>query len=195
VELTARARPALACASLGHTDILVRRWPDLSDAERRELELAENLDRKDLTAIERNRQMLALVEAAAEIDQNELRGISPRNGAGRPEEPGSLRRVAARLGVDEKTIRNAKRHVAAVEQYPELEHLSQAEALELAATLPTLPEEEQTALREALIASNAVPTLDDATDAVTDEAGKAELDHLRYLRHLREALALRDVPN
>ncbi len=42
-------------------------WPHLAEDERREIELAENLNRKDLTAAERSRQMVALAEVAAEV--------------------------------------------------------------------------------------------------------------------------------
>jgi hypothetical protein len=178
-ELIVGERGLRACESLGHTDILVRRWPDLSDVERREPELGENLNRKDLTAIERSRQMAARAETTVEVDWEELRTNSVRNGRGHPVEPNSERRVAERLGIPRATIQDAQRHVTAGEHYPELETLSQAEALSLAATLPTFPEQEKPPLRDALIASN----------AVADDAGKAELDRLRYLRRLGAMLS------
>jgi len=48
--------------------------------------------------------------------------------------------VADYLGVDRKTVRNAKAHVAAVDRYPELEPLPQERALATAKTLDSIPE-------------------------------------------------------
>jgi hypothetical protein len=60
--------------------------------------------------------------------------------------PWSIRRIAARLGVDKKEIANAREHVAAVELCSEWESLSSSEAMNLAATLPKLPEAERAVL-------------------------------------------------
>lgn len=74
----------------------------------------------------------------AEVDRGELRGDSPRNRPGRPPEPGSLRRVADRLGVDKKEISDARQHVAAVEEYPELEDQPQSVAIAAAKAIDSI---------------------------------------------------------
>ncbi len=150
--LIAGERRLRAHQHLNLTTIDARRWLGLDENQRREIELAENLDRKDLTPAERSRQMAELAEVAAESDRSEFRGKTPRNLTGRPQEPGSLRRIAERLNVDEKTIRNAKEHVAAIDAYPELTPLPQSDALKIAAKLDAMPEPERIEARAAVIA-------------------------------------------
>lgn len=120
---------------LGLDTIEARRWSVLDPDEQREIELAENLDRKDLTTLERSRNVVQLAEVAAEVDRKELRSDSERNsGRGRPIEAGSLRRVAERTGIPPVTIHDARQHVAAVEQYPELAEQPQRVAIAAART-------------------------------------------------------------
>lgn len=139
-RLLAGHRRLLACQFLGWREIDARLKADLSEAERREIELAENLDRKDLTAAERSRDMVALAETAAEVDREELRSTVGRNARGRPEEKGSLRRVSERTGIPTTTLHRAKEHVAAIDAYPELAPYPQAGALKIAAELDAMPE-------------------------------------------------------
>jgi hypothetical protein len=58
-----------ACKALGWTEIDAWRWPDPSEAERREIKLARNLDRKDLTAARRSRVIVRLAESAEEVQR------------------------------------------------------------------------------------------------------------------------------
>jgi hypothetical protein len=69
-----RSLPVLRAQGLAERTIAprVRRWGDLSDAERREIELSENFDRNDFTPYERSRQIVALAETAAG-DQEQCR--------------------------------------------------------------------------------------------------------------------------
>jgi len=93
---------------LGWHEVECRRYPTLSDTERREIELEENLRRKDLTELERSRGLWSFVEAARQVDEEQLRTESVRNsGPGRPEEAGSPRRVSLRIGVPITTIKEA----------------------------------------------------------------------------------------
>jgi hypothetical protein len=62
---------------------------ELDANEQREIELEENVRRKDLTEIERSRSMVTLAEVAQEVDREELRPESGRNAqaANRPQRP------------------------------------------------------------------------------------------------------------
>ena len=126
-NLVAGGRRLRAVEQLGWTRIPVTRVGELTDVELHAVELEENLQRKDLTAIERSRTMVALVETAKETLGNVPRVST--NGRGPAPDPASDKRIAERIGVDPATIRNAREHVAAVEDFPELEPLPQAEAI------------------------------------------------------------------
>ncbi len=148
-ELIAGERRLRAYQSLGLSDIEVRRWPDLSPEERREIELAENLDRKDLTAAERSRQMVALAETAADV----LADSAKTSNGGRPTKRAvSETRIAERIGVPQRTLNDATRHVAAIDAYPELTSYPQSDALKIAAKLDTMPEPERIETRAAVMA-------------------------------------------
>lgn len=149
-RLVAGGRRLAACQSLGMKWVEVRQWDDLSDAELREIELEENLRRKDLTEAERSRTLVARVEAAREIAKNEpdLRTDSVRKSPHRPITPGSYRDVSRRIETPVQTIRDAEKHVAAVEAYPELESLPQSTAIKAARELMAMPEEARAVARE-----------------------------------------------
>lgn len=66
-HLVAGGRRLEAFRRLGWTSIPVRNIGDLTEMETREVELEENLRRKDLTQLERDKVMLRLVETAREI--------------------------------------------------------------------------------------------------------------------------------
>lgn len=131
------------------TTIEVRRWHALTEEERREIELAENLNRKDLTPAERSRQMVALAETAAEVLATDAK--SPNGG--RPTKLAvSEDKIAERIGVSQRTINNATRHVAAIDAYPELTPFPQTDALKIAAKLDAMPDPERVEARAAVIA-------------------------------------------
>src|SRR5262245_9739988 len=56
-ELIVGGRRLRACQELGWETIDARRWAGLSPAEKREIELAENLNRENLTPYELSRNM------------------------------------------------------------------------------------------------------------------------------------------
>lgn len=97
-----------------------------TDAERREIELEENLRRKDLTAFERSKHTTLLAEAAKEAEAEKKKELSANSadnsrGRGRPKDPTSREAISERIGIPEATIRAAEAHVAAAERYPILE--------------------------------------------------------------------------
>jgi hypothetical protein len=110
-----------ACQQLGWSEIPARFYSDLTEDERREIELEENLQRKDLTSHERSKNLVALDETAAKVMESELLTESVKNPkGGRPQKANSGQRVADRLGIPRTTINDAKQHVAAVKDFPEL---------------------------------------------------------------------------
>lgn len=136
----------------------------LTEDERDEIELEENLRRKDLTPYEQSRNLVKLAEVAAKVDEVELRATVTRNTElastadsnsskrGRPVVPGSDARVAERIGVPRPTIHNARAHVAAVARYPELAVVAptQKDAITVAKNLDTLPETDRNDARTRL---------------------------------------------
>lgn len=127
-NLVAGGRRLEAVRQLGWISVPVRRLGELSETEMREIELEENLQRKELTAIERSRNLVALVETVVET-RAESAHVSRNGSRGPAPQPTSTRQIADEIGVPESTIRAAREHVAAVEEFPQLEPLPQAEAL------------------------------------------------------------------
>lgn len=151
-RLVAGERRLRACQRLGMKWIPVQQLDDLSDAQLREIELEENLRRKDLTEYERSRTLVARVEAARDVATESDPLICPNSGQirARSMKPGSLRDVSQRTGIPRQTINSAQKHVAAVERYPELEPLPQSTAIKAAKELDLAPEESREAARERL---------------------------------------------
>lgn len=140
-NLVAGGRRLAACKSLGHVTIPARDIGDLTAAELREIELEENIRRKDLTEYERSRFMVQRAEVVKEISRDEFRSTVERKPVdGRPAETGSLRDVARRLGSSPQTIMRAQQHVAAVEAHPELADAPQSVALDYVRAKQTNPD-------------------------------------------------------
>jgi len=146
-NLVAGGRRLEAVKSLGWLSIEVRSLGDLTPSERDEIELEENLQRKDLTAHERSKTVVKLAEAAKAVIQARPTSVetSPQKSAHRPDRPGSLRDVAERIGVDPTTIVKAQQHVETAEAYPELQapDWKQYHVLEAREKLAKLPEPER----------------------------------------------------
>lgn len=139
---------------LGHTEIEARRIGELTKRERHEIELEENLQRKDLTEFERSRLLDDLVQTAREIATETCADSAQvsKPARGPSKTPGSYRDISERIGVPEPTIRLAEKHVAAAEKYPELQApgIPQEAAITMAKTLDSLPEEERAEKRAAV---------------------------------------------
>lgn len=146
-NLVAGERRLRASQLAGRTIIDCRLFSDLSENERREIELEENLQRKDLTPFERSKQISALAQTAEKIISSSLAHDGPppeeKPKEGRPETAGNERKVAERTGIPRATIQRAKEHVAAVEKYPELESETQKGAITAARHLDKMPEEKR----------------------------------------------------
>lgn len=143
--LVAGERRLRACTSLGWVEIPTRPYTELSEDERREIELEENVRRKDLTPYERSKFVDALAEQAAVVLSNLDKTPNPKGG--RPTKQAvSETAVAERVGTPRSTINDAKQHVAAVQRYPELAAatIPQKDALTIAKNLDKLPEDERT---------------------------------------------------
>lgn len=92
----------------------------LSEKELRAIELEENLRRKDLTEIEKSRNMVEL----AAIKASTFDAVRQKPQKGRPPKAVvSEEELAKEIGVPRTTLREAEQHVEAVEKYPELEKL------------------------------------------------------------------------
>lgn len=162
--LIAGGRRLAAMVKLGFEDVPVRRWQTLGEDDRRIIELEENLQRKDLTAYERSRNLTELAEKAAKVDLEETRAESAqvsKGARGPAQEPGSLARVSERIDVPKKTIHDAQKHVAAAESFPILQkpEWKQYQAMEAAEVLKAIPEEDRTPL-VALIDQPGIPPKD-----------------------------------
>ena len=146
-NLIAGERRLKAMQRLGYQEVEIRRWGTLTEAERRELELEENLRRKDLTAHERSKNTVELAQAAEHVDREtgEISTESAGKSRGRPPVPGSKERVSERIGIPVSTINDAKKHVAAAEKYTFLQgpDWKQYRAMEVAEALDKLPEDER----------------------------------------------------
>lgn len=124
-------RRCLAVLQLGLDTIAARSVEDLSEAERRLLELEENVHRKDLTPTERSRVYVEIKRVTKEVVEEEEpeevsphRGAKPRSGpkGGRPTGATSSRSIAERSGVPAETTRRAEQHLSAVARFPFLDH-------------------------------------------------------------------------
>lgn len=84
-NLVAGGRRLAACEQLGWDTIPVTKLSELSEKQRREIELEENLQRKDLTAYEQARTITQLQKAAREAIEEEA-ALLPKTGKkqGRP---------------------------------------------------------------------------------------------------------------
>lgn len=161
--LVAGERRLRAIQSLGWESVEVRDLGELSDAERAEIELEENLQRKDLTPLERAKTVVKLAETAKTVltEQAELRTESVQKSPGRPAEPASERAVAERIGVPRQTIREAQQHVEIADQIPVLAgpEVKQYHALEAREKLEKIPEPERPAA-VALVNQSGIPPKD-----------------------------------
>lgn len=148
--LVAGERRLRAVQALGWESVDVRDIGELSAAERAEIELEENLQRKDLTTHERSKILVKLAETAKAVLQEQAEtctdSVQVSKGLRGPaRQPDSSRAVSERLGVPAQTIREAQQHVETVEQHPELggPNWKQYHVLEAREKLERIPEPER----------------------------------------------------
>jgi hypothetical protein len=155
--LVAGLRRLRAVQLLGRTEIEVRVFDDLTEAERREIELEENIRRKDLTPYERSKDLVQLAASMAtrlqdpgQTSADFSSKIDEKSPRGRPPRADADAKLAAALGVAQSTLTLAKQHAEAVERYPELQNLTQHAALTIGKELDHLPEDAREERRAAL---------------------------------------------
>lgn len=143
LNLIAGQRRLEAAKLIGWMEIDVAYKTELTEKQKRALELEENLYRKDLSLseIEKSRTLVELAKIKTEEKlaenkkyQEEFRPTLGRN-VGRPKEVGSVREAAKEVGVPIQTLHDAQRHVQAVDKYPELEPLPKMQAIKIAKEL------------------------------------------------------------
>jgi len=106
-------------------ELPARLYRDLTMDERREIELEENIRRKDLTTYELSKQIVELATVAAKIIDDSLSTVDnestpAKRKKGGQGKPASAKKIAEKIGVPRKTNERAKQHVAAIAKYPEL---------------------------------------------------------------------------
>jgi ParB/Sulfiredoxin domain len=141
-QLVAGFRRLEAAKRLGWDKIRVRRYKELSAKRRLAIELEENLQRKDLTPYEQSKAAVDLEDLAREVERGEFRGESPRKW-GRPQS--GRRSAARRIGISEKTLRDAERHVQLADRSPFMKarQWRQAHVVEVGEALDKLPRSER----------------------------------------------------
>lgn len=159
-NLIAGERRLLACKKLGWEKIEVRFMAELSEKEKRAIELEENLQRKDLTEYEKSKNLVELAKVKAEELAREKPqvggfGTASQNLGGRPPKLAtSSERIAAEIGVDGSTLRKAQQHVAIVEAHPEVKNEPKSVALDYAKAVEEFPELKDYPPRLAVLTAN-----------------------------------------
>lgn len=150
-HLIAGGRRLEAVKRLGWERVPARLLGELTETERREIELEENTHRKDLTRDERlhvfeqAKQVLrdrAVIEAVKPIMEGGFTDkIISKPQGGRPSKPDSDEKAAELAGIPLPTIRLDRQHAAAEVRYPVLRTVpTQSDALKIAAKLDAMPE-------------------------------------------------------
>lgn len=145
-NLIAGCRRLLACERIGMKEIETKVLEDISEKELRVLELEENIRRKDLTELEKSKNLVEL----AEIKEQELReklstesGDKYKREAHRPVNPVSMQNISKEIGIPVQTLKDAKQHVKAVEEFPPLANLPKYQAIDTSKEIRKAPPEEQ----------------------------------------------------
>ena len=145
-NLIAGCRRLFACERIGLTEIEAKVLEDISEKELRVLELEENIRRKDLTELEKSKNLVELAEIKEqelmERAKQEFCTESVRN-AGRPKALASIGSIAHEMGIPKQSLYDAKQHVKAVAEFPPLADLPKYQAMETAKELRKAPPEDQ----------------------------------------------------
>lgn len=163
-NLIAGGRRLLACERIGMKEIEAKVLKDISERELRVLELEENIRRKDLTELEKSKNLVELAEIREQelkekVEKDTFHGVrenlrgrdvevpaesAKTNLGGRPSLSGiPIRELSEELSIPPQTLRDARQHVAAVEEFPPLADLPKYKAIETARELRQAPLEEQ----------------------------------------------------
>lgn len=147
-ELVAGQRRIEAMKKLGWTETLYISKGQLTQEQLREMELEENICRKDFTEYEISKNMVELAEAVGKrLRDGALISVQPLHsnskGVGKPSAPDNVQAVADSMGVSRRSVFNARDHVAAVEAYPVLGSVLKMKAIGIAKQADKLPEEQR----------------------------------------------------
>lgn len=176
-NLVAGCRRLLACERIGLKEIEAKVLEDISERELRILELEENIRRKDLTELEKSKNLVEL----AEIKEQELKSKTAKSNCtdsvrnvGRPKTPTSVGSIADEIGVPKQSLYDAKQHVKAVQEFPPLENLPKYQAIETAKELRKAPSEEQEKILDFASRKTQLPVAQKENDfySYMDECGK-----------------------
>jgi hypothetical protein len=85
----------------------------VNELERRRWEIAENLHRSELTALERDRHVAEWIRLTEESDRISAQPEPKKNGRGRPES--GVRRAAREIGVEKEDARRAVKVASLIE--------------------------------------------------------------------------------
>ena len=138
-NLIAGCRRLLACERIGKKEIEAKVLEDISEKELRVLELEENIRRKDLTELEKSKNLVELAEIKEkELEEKEYFSEPGKNNCAESahlNDPNRIgvRTIAKEIGIPPK----------AVEEFPPLENLPKYQAIETAKELRKAPPEEQ----------------------------------------------------
>lgn len=177
-NLIAGCRRLLACERIGLKEIEAKVLADISEKELRVLELEENIRRKDLTDLEKSKNLVELaeikeqeiLERTEKITTEVLSESDKTNKGGRPSKNGvPLQKISDELNIPRVSLIDAQQHIKAVEEFPELSGLPKYKAMETAKELREAPPEEHDKI------------LDFAQRKAETPAGKKEDDYYSYM--------------
>lgn len=138
-NLIAGGRRLKAAQLLDWPEIEVRYVNELSENEKRALELEENIRRKDLTEFEKSKKLAELANTARELAKETtcptVGQVDQSTGNTGIKKPGSYRHLEKITGIPRQTIIDAEQHVKAVKRHPELITMPKMEAIKAAKRL------------------------------------------------------------
>jgi ParB-like chromosome segregation protein Spo0J len=183
-RLVAGGRRLAACRDiLRRKEIEARSLGDLSEEERREIELEENLQRKDMTPHERRKQMIREARKIAPVISSKIEEKDPRGRRSHTEVP--KKEIAQALGVSVGTLVHTEQAVETAELYPFMQNpqWKQSQILEAREHLAAMPGEH---------AEMAVDMID---GRLGPTAGLTILSGLRHMPERRRANVLKGYRN
>ncbi|ASA22047.1 ParB N-terminal domain-containing protein [Paenibacillus donghaensis] len=168
---------------LKRDEVETRTMGDLTEKEKRLIELEENTKRKALTEFEASKNLVELADAAKEVLKEDISLPGNEKSMGRPHKPDSEEKVAELIGVPQPTLSQARSHVAAVEKFPALAALGKKEAIRTAKEPDKAEQyqkavEEFPALKEAKVPVDLAISGAEKLRSVPPEVAKSTLDKL-----------------
>jgi len=145
-ELVAGQRRIEAMKRLGWIETPFINKGQLTQEQLHEIELEENIRRKDFTEYEISKNVAALSDMVGERlakDAVTCPTVGQVGKHGPRAKADGIRAVSDEIGIPRSTIQHARAHVAAVEAYPVLESVPKMKAIGIAKQAEKLPEEQR----------------------------------------------------